>query len=240
MLSTYSDIRNEFLARTGIQTSTAYYTDAIIGSWAKEANRFATGYKKWPHTEGRVATTYAGGSGDNSDEYFFEGYKADTFRMMIIGGKRLQKLNFEDYMIMMESEPTSTERVYSDFGRLVYINPRADVSGSLVAYGQYVPVDIDITDESATTVFSGRDEEGNDAIVEEMISYQKRREQKLKEAQVYHQSAMDILEGLWKKIEDEQYAYQTSRSRGGMFKRMNILGGAVQDELIRRDQFPFG
>ena len=236
MLTTFSDIRNDFIRKAGIQTTAAGYTDAIIGGWAQQAARFATSYKKWPHTEGRISTTFASGA----EEFLFEGYKADTFRMLIIGGKRLQKLNFEDYMIMKEENPTATDRVYSDFGRLVYVNPLVDASGTLTAYGQYTPVDIDTTDESSTTVFSNVDEEANGAIVDEMLSYKMSREQKDKEAQFYHERAVATLDSLWSRLEAEQYAYQTHRTRGGWFKRMNILGGAVQDELIRRDQFPFG
>lgn len=236
MLSTYADIQTDFVRKMGIQTTSANYTDAIIGAWAQQAHRFATSYKKWPHTEGRVSTTFVAGT----EEWSFEGYKADTFRMLLIGGKRLQKLNFEDYLILKEEDTTSTEKVYSDFGRLVFINPNLSISGSLVAYGQFTPVDIDITDNTATTVFSNCDEEGNAAIVDEMISFAMSREKKPKEAQFYHSKATDALDALWKRLQDEQYAYQTSRARGGMFKRMNLLSGGVDDELIRRDQFPFG
>ncbi len=236
MLSTYSDIQNDFIRKAGIQTTSAGYTDAIIGAWFQQANRWATSFKKWPHTEGRVSTTFATGS----EEWSFEGYKADTIRMVIIGTKRLQKLNFEDYMIMKEENPTSTDRVFTDYGRLVYINPLADVSGTMTAYGQYTPIDPDITDAAAVTVFSNCDEEGNEAMVQEMLSYLMTREKKDKQAQFYHERAVAILEGMWDRVGGEQYAYQTHRARGGWFKRMNILGGGVQDELIRRDQFPFG
>lgn len=236
MLTTYGDLQNALLRKMGISTTSAGYSDAIVGGWIQQATRWATSYKKWPHTEGRTSTTYAAGT----EEWSFEGYKADSFRMLIIGSKRFQKLNFEDYMIMKEENPTANDRVFSDFGRLVYINPLADASGTLTAYGQYVPVDIDITDLTATTVFSGVDEEANGAILEEALSFANARDKKPQEAAGNHAAAVLILEELWKRLEAEQYAYQTHRARGGWFKRMNILAGGVNDELIRRDQFPFG
>jgi len=109
-----------------------------------------------------------------------------------------------------------------------------------VAWGQYAPVNIDVTDLTAQTVFSDGDEEGNEAIVEEVLSYANTREKKENEVNFHHTRATQILDNLWNRIKDEQFQYQTHRSRGGMFKRINVLGGGVDDELIRRDQFPLG
>lgn len=234
MISTYNDISTDFIRKLGISTTSAYYSDAIIGSWAQQATRFATSYKKWPHTEGRVSTTFA-----STEEWSFEGYKADTFRLLQIDSKRLNKLNFEDYQIFREEDSSGSDRVYTDFGRLVFINPNIDLSGTLTAYGQYTPVDIDITDLTATTVFSGKDEEANEAIVQEMISYAKTREKKSTEAEFFHKRALAILDGLWQRIQDEGYGYQTHRTRGGMFKRINVIDSGVEDDKIKRDQFLF-
>lgn len=235
MLSTFADIQSDVVRKLGISTTSAYYTDTILNDWIKQAHRWATSFKKWPFTEGRVSTTYTG-----SEELSFEGYKAESFRMLLIGGKRYQKMNYEDYLILKEEDAASTEKVYSDYGRLLIVNAGAGGSGTLTAYGQYAPVDIDATDATAVTVFSSGDEEGNEAIVEKVLEFAYSRDQKPQDALIHLQKANAILESLWKKCEDEQYAYQTSRQRGGMFKRFNILAGGMDDELIRRDQFPFG
>lgn len=169
----------------------------------------------------------------------FEGIKTDSIRILQIGDKRLLKLNFEDYQIFREEEPSGEDRVYSDFGRLVFINPNTGLSGTLTAWGQYAPVDIDMTDTSSTTVFSNYDEEGNEAIVEECLSYAKTRAIKENEAIVHHQKAIKILGDLYDRIRDEQFNYQTHRSRGGMWKRINVVDGGVEDDKIQRDQFLF-
>lgn len=233
MLSNFSDIQTDVVRKLGITTTAAYYTDAIINTWIQQAARWAAAYKKWPFTEGRVSTTYAG-----SEELSFEGYKAESFRMLVIGGKRYQKMNYEDYLILKEVEPNSTERVFSDYGRLVIVNAGAGDSGTLTAYGQYQPVDIDVTDNTAQTVFSNGDEEGNEAIVEKVLEFASAREKKSEEALLHLQKASAILETLWKKCEDEQYAYQTSRQRGGMFQRIDVVNGGLPGELYKRDQFP--
>lgn len=234
MISTYGDIKNDIIRKLGIATTAINYSDAILDGWIQQGHRWVTSFKKWPHTEGRLNTTYTG-----IEEIQFEGYKADSFRMLQIGGKRLNKLNFQDYQIFREEDASGSDRVFSNYGNLVFINPNMGLSGTLTAWGQYTPVDIDVTDLTATTVFSGRDEEANEAIVDEVISYAKTRDQKPKEADFYHNKAVAVLNGLWERVRDEAYAYQTHRTRGGMWKRMNVIDSGVEDDKIKRDQFLF-
>ena len=235
-LRTQNDIFTEVLVRNNRTTTDSFITDAMLKSWLIDAHVWATAFHKWPFTEGRVQTTYATGTGPNSDEFFFEAYKADSFRIIQVGGKRLEKLNFEDYQIFREEEPEADDRVFSDFGRTVFINPRADVSGTLVAYGQYQPY-IDVTDYTSTTLFSDYDEEGNEAIVEKMSGYLKRREHLAQEAELHDQRANAKLEEVWKRVQDEAYAYKTHPDRGGMYKRFDVIQGLGADELFQRDQF---
>ena len=199
----------------------------------QRATRWATSYKKWPHTEGRLSTTYTSAS----EEWDFEGYKADSLRIVTIGGKRLDKLNFEDYLIMREEQPDANDRVYTDYGRLVYVNPKIDLSGTLTVYGQYTPIDIDMTDTNSVTVFSNRDEEGNEAIVEEVLSYAHTREKKKGEAKFHHEKAVSILDGVFGNIEDEQFNYKTHRTRGGMWEHLDVVEGDYRDDLFKRNQF---
>lgn len=234
---TRDDVFTQVLVRNNRTTTDGFITDANLRQWYRDANMWAAAFHKWPFTEGRVSTTFTStAGGPNGDEWNFEGYKADSFRMVQVGGKRLRKLNFEDYNILREEEPASDERVFSDFGRTVFINPNIDASGTLTAWGQYQPY-IDITDETAKTIFSDYDEEGNEAIVEKMTGFLKRREHLTQEAELHDQRAAAKLEEIWKRILDEQYAYQTSSARGGMFKRVDILKGDLSSETFRRDQF---
>jgi hypothetical protein len=235
MIANFGDIKDQVVVRLGISTTSAFYTDDILNDWIQGATRWASAYKKWPMSEGRVSTTFTA-----TEEWSFEGIKTDTIRLLQVGGDRFQKLNFEDYQIFREVEPGSDEKVYSDFGKIVFINPGADASGTLTVWAQYQPIDIDVTDTTAKTVFSDWDEEGNEAIVHKTLSYAFTREKKENEAAVHDAKAVSILERLWENIQGEQFQYQTHRSRGGMWKRINILAGGVDDEIIRRDQFPIG
>jgi len=234
MITTYSDIRTDVLDKAGLATTAGFITQDMLNNWIQQAERWATSFKNFPCTEGRVSTTWTG-----TEELTFEGYRSDSFRYLKVGEKRFRKLNFEDYEIFKEEEPDSEEKVYTDFGKLVLINPRADVSGTLTAFGQFEPAPIDVTDEESTTVFSNGNEEGNEAIVEKVLSFIESRKQDDNAAAKHLESAEGILDKMDEAVDERQFRYQTHRSRGGMFKRINVLGGGIDDELIRRDQFPF-
>lgn len=231
-MKTQSDIITEVLVRLNQTTTAAFYTDAMLSAWTDQAHKWAAAQHKWPFTEGRATTTYT-----TTEEWNFEGYKADSFRIVQVGTKRLNKLAYEDYLIFKESEPSASDRVFSDYGNTLFINTAVDSSGTLTVWGQYTPATLDATDPTVQTVFTPTAEEGNDAIVEKVLYYAKVKEKKMNEAAVFETQAKLKLEELWKRIQDEQYAYQTHRDRGGMFKRIDVLSGLQNDEVWKRDQF---
>lgn len=242
---TRDDIFREVLVRNNRTTADQFITDTILKNWYTQATDWAYSYHKWPFTEGRLSTTFAGGNGPDGDEWYFEGYKANSFRFIRIGGKRLEKRNFTDYKILMEEEPGKTDRIWAEFGRTIYINPYADVSGSLYAYFQYQPY-IDVTDETAPTLFSGFDEEGNEALIQIMSSYMYTRENQIptlvrgkpiSPSIIAMENAQQLLDNVWQRILDERFTAQTDLDRGGMFKRIDVLRGRGQDELLKPNQF---
>ncbi len=117
-------------------------------------------------------------------------------------------------------------RIFSDLGRVYYINPRIDVSGTVAVWGQYTPTSL-TGEPTDTTVFSG-EEEGNEAIVEMMMSYARKREKKLNESLTHTKEAQRILDELWVKIQAEQYGYQLPPD-DGMFKRFDVLKGDFEE-----------
>lgn len=245
MLRTRDDIFTTVLVRGGRSTTDSFITDTILKSWFSDAHNWAASSYKWPFTEGRVQTTFATAGGPNSDEWYFEGYKADSFRIVQVGGKRLQKLNFDDYQIYREENPTGDDRVFSDLGRTVFINPYIDCSGTVVAYGQLQPY-VDVTDETGLTVFSDHENEGNEAIVEKMLSYLYDRDNTSVDVSgdkvgsrsvAYEMKAQNRLDRLYKRILDEQYAYQTHPDRGGIFRRFDVIKGRGESDLFHEDRF---
>lgn len=242
---TRDDIFREVLVRNSRTTADSFITDTILKNWYIQATDWAYSYHKWPFTEARIQTTFATGAGSNSDEWYFEGYKSNSFRLITIGGKRLEKRNFTDYQILLEEEPGKTDRIWAEWGRTIYVNPYADVSGTMVGYFQYNPV-IDVTDETAATLFSGFDEEGNEALIQMMSSYLFDREnlapsvsggKAISPAIAARQNAQQLLDQVWQRVLDERFTAQTDLDRGGMFKRIDVLRGRGQDELLKPNQF---
>ena len=236
MLNNVGDLITEVLVRNNRTTTDGFITDAMLQDWTREANSWATSFHKWPFTEKRDFTSTWSGTEEITYASLGTGYRTDSIRMLLIGGKRLKKLNYEDYLIFREEESSSDERVFSDYGRTIFINPNADVSGSFVPYGQYTP-NVDPTDLTATTIFSDYDQEGNEAYVEKMTSYLKRREHLAEEAELHDQRAAAKLEEIWKRILDEAYKYQGHRSSGGIWERFDVLGGGNFDDLTKENQF---
>lgn len=230
-MRTRDDIFTEILVRNNLTTTDTFITDAYLKSWFRDAHVWASSYHKWPMTEGRVSTTFT-----TTEEWQFEGYKADSLRIVQIGGKRLTKLNFEDYQTFREEESSANDRVFTDFGKLVFINPAIDLSGTLTAWGQYQPY-VDVTDETGVTIFTNFDDEGNEGILEKMSSYLKRRLGNTQSAELHDQRAVAKLDEVWKRVLEEQFKNQTHPASGGMFKRVNVLHGGLSDEIMHRDQF---
>src|SRR3990167_5351395 len=236
-LNTIGEIKDEFLVRGQVSTTAAFYSDAILNSWIDQGHKWASGYKKWPFGEGRVSTTYASLVTDEdgllAGEYP-EGWKPDSIRMLRIGGKAFQKTQFYQFTKFFEDNPESDKKLFSDYGRRYYVNASAG-SGTVVVWGQFTP-SLDLTDTSATTVFSSAAEEANGAIVDYMLYLSKIREKDLKTAVGHLQVARATLDALWDSVKNEQYGYQGVDGEG-MFKRIDVLGGALRDDLFKRDQF---
>ena len=235
---TSGDIKTEFLVRNQTSTLAGFYTDTILKDLLDVSHKWAAGYKKWPFTEGRVSTTFAS-LGTSEDGWLVgeypEGWKPDSIRLLTIGGKRVKKTDFYKFQSFLEDNDSNDERMFTDHGLRYFVNPNIDISGTVTVWGQYTPTDLDATDTSAQTVFSSS-EEGNEAIVEMMLSHAKKREQNLQESIAHKKEAVLILDELWKKIQDEQYNYHTVND-DGMFERVDVLGGALRDDLFKRDQF---
>lgn len=230
------ELKTEILVRSGKDTTSAWTSEAFINDWINQAHQWAAGYKPWPFAEGRTSTTYT----SVSEEWNFEGYKANSFRFVEVGGKQLQKLSFQQYKEFKEARPGDNDRICADFGATLLINTFADVSGTLTVYGQYQPANIEDgdTNDAINSVFSGIATEGDEAIIEEVLGKIANRDTKTDEATAHHTKAEKLLDKLWLRYEDEQFKKQSHPKSEGMFKRFDVLRGRNTDDLLNTDQFP--
>ena len=236
MLSDVSDIINEVLVRNNRTTTDSFITDQMLEDWLRESNAYCSTRYKWPFSEVRDYTLAWDGSEQIDYSSFTINFKADAIRLLQIGGKQIRKTSFDEYQQFREDRPSDDEKVFSDFGRIIYINPNISLTGTIAAFGQYSPT-IDPTDASATTIFSTYDQEGNEAIVELMTAYLKAREHLPDEQVLYKQMCNATLDELWKKVQAEQYNYKPGRGSRGMWEHFDVVEGGYRDELFNRDQF---
>lgn len=238
-LRTNNDLITEVLVRNNRTTTDSFITDSTIQGWLKDAHDWASAFKKWPMTEGKNSTT-ASSVGTSPEGYirlsYPEGYKSDSIRLITVGGKRTQKKNFYKFQQFVEDNPNDTSKIWTDYGREVLFNPNiSEFSGTIVSWGQYMPI-LDVTDLTATTIFSDYDQQGNEAIVHKMTSYLKRREHLAEEAELYDKKASDVLMEVKGLIDDEQFGYQDTQNEG-MFKRFDVTRGGFKEDIFRRDQW---
>lgn len=243
-MRTRDDIFTEVLVRNNRSTTDAFITDTNLKNWYKNAHNIAAARHKWPFTEGKASTTFVTTAQDelgNTVIAYPEGWKADSVRILAIGGKRLQKLEFSSFLRYLENNSQSYQnnnsRIYSDYARQMYVNSGVDLTGTLVVWGQYMPI-IDVTDENGLTVFSDYDEEGNEAIYEFMTARLKEKEHLDSEVLEHQKKAQDILDDLWKRIQDEQYNYQTKDQ--SMFDHIDVIRGRGTNnngDRFRENQF---
>lgn len=248
-LNTNMDCISEVLVRLNQSSAAAFYTDSILSAWYNDAYKYVAGYKKWPVTLYVDSSTNQASPTIGTDGYTYP----TNFRSMSIrwlkdsnatpSSTMYDKVRYQDYLQYQSDFPTGKDRVFSDFGRTFYVNANI-ATGTLYVYGQIVPAVADWTAAASTTLFSGGDEDVNEAIVEQMLSYALTREKtptsfyrgKFISAAIYHHTAaQEILDATWVKYQDEEYAYQTKNRE--MFKRFSVERGALRDDILRRDQF---
>jgi len=109
-------------------------------------------------------------------------------------------MQYQQYKALQEDTPDDNKKVFTDFKLNYYLNPNADVSGTITVWGQFTPTDLDTTDDTATTIFSNHEEDGNEAIVEAMLSELEQRSNNPQAAQRHMQKSTQLLKNLLKSL----------------------------------------
>jgi hypothetical protein len=179
----------------------------------------------WPMTEGRRNMAYS-----TEEQDYPSDMKSDSVYMLLIGGKRYDKKNFQSYQVYREDQPDRDEKIFSDWNRTLFINPNAGASGTIVCYGQVILTDINTS--ASTTVFSVAEPEIDEAMVQlayaELLDSEKMKNPQ--KAQVVRQNAFAVVDGVWDTIKLKQYTYQDKSAQ--MFKGIDVLNGNVDDDNI--------
>ena len=228
---TFATLITEVVVRGGIDTTIGFYTDTILEREINLAYKWATAFKKWPFTE-YMDKSGAFTSGTEEYSYPNTGFRTDSIRILKIGDDLFEKILFKDYLQFREDYSSSEKKIFSDYGRVVYINPNC-TSGTIYAYGQLIPTDL--SNSTDATIFTNYDEEADEAVIERTLSILYKRGKKMQEMTEADSRARQLLSELWDRIVAEQHTYLPKES--GMWKRIDIVNGEYWDDEINPLQF---
>lgn len=245
-MRTGADIATAFLVRNNRTTADSFITDSYLDMWLDDAHKWAAGYKKWPMTEnitelgtfGTEKLPYSGARDTN--------IKMDSIRLLAVGNissigtmTPFKRVAYSEYLSYRQFTVAGVDAIFADFGRNVYVNTLASgASGTVYAFYQYLPATLGVG--TSTTIFSDYDDDANEAVVEKMTAYMKRREHLPQEAELHDARAEAKLDLVWKTIQDEKATYQPAPGSQGMWQRFDVLRGrGLQPSELSPNQFIF-
>lgn len=161
-MKTFKEMCDELKRRLMIVDSSTLYTDDIIKKVINDAHQWATSEYNWPeYSKALKAVTFVG------HDYYDYPLSFQTFSItnLFVDNKRYFPKNFFDFQDFRNSDnPDTSKRYYATYGRWFFLYPTPSASNLVIAvYGQ-TKAD-DLVSNSDTTIFSGYDEKGNEAIV---------------------------------------------------------------------------
>jgi len=232
------EIKTEVLVRLGKNTTSAFYTDSMLEDWINQSHKWAAGYRQWPFTE-YMDKSLSFVSGTEEYAYPNVGLRTDSIEMLKIGteanwtenqsfGKKL----FTDYMKYRENYSDEDDEIFSDYKRTIYINPNC-TGGTIYALGQLLPADMVVGDggDSDKSVFStAAEDEGDEAIIESVLSKAWKKEKKFSVSLQHYTLAKSILDDMWGRIKNDQSDYQTKDRK--LFEDFDVIKGTTKGENI--------
>lgn len=206
----FSELQEELQARLSIATTNTFWTPTMLKAWLNQANKWACAYKPWPFTEKAVYTT----SRANALYYDYPPkFRSDSIRILTIDQgdgtvAEYKKVRYEDFMRYIRDYPSGTDKIFSDFRRQYFINPKITVNGrEICLWGQEKPDTL--INDTDTTPFAKGDEVGEEAIIKRALSIALQKARKYQEAGIQRDEAKLILEEYWTRIQEEQAGYIT-------------------------------
>ena len=155
-MALYSELQTLVFTRLGADTTSTYITEKNVRDWLNEAHIWASSYKKWPFTEYMDESgTYTPGT--SAYNYPNTNFKTDSIRFLLVGTTPFAKKIFSDFGQYFVDYPSGTDKIFTDYGRILYINPNC-VAGTIYTFGQLTPPTLGlVASSSSSTVFNNYD-----------------------------------------------------------------------------------
>lgn len=185
----------------------------------QNAYLWATSLYSWPELEkAKEATSIIG------QEYYDypSNFRTDTLgEFLYFNGQAYRRKAWNDYLEHQRKYPSSTKRIFADYGRQYFIFPIPMVEAKITLWGQVQATQI--VDSLDTTIFSLHDDSGNEAVVKKALSdLVKRIDANLAKSE--EQGAITTLSVIWDKVQKRQQTAQTLNKP--MFQVQNFFPGS--------------
>lgn len=171
-MATRNDLVTELRDQLQAADNSTLYPESRLIKLIQDAYIWATQQFIWRDlVQGKITSTVA-----NGDYYDYpEEFRSDTIIRMEIDGDPYERKNFEDFLDYRQNNPTSTRRIFANYGRWFHVfpTPTSNGSGNLTVWGAIHADDLD--SESSETIFSNNKESGNEAVVRKALSVAIRR-----------------------------------------------------------------
>lgn len=216
-LQMQSRCRDDLMA----STSSTLFTTERIKDLLKEAHLWATALYSFPALEkARVAVLPSVFGGDQYMDYPTD-YRTDTMAEFIyVDGKAFKRIGWPEFTEHIRLHPSSSTRLFADYGRQVFIYPHQTAGVEVILWGQVQATQL--SGDSDETIFSRHDESGNQAIVDKAHADGIRNIDSTL-ADRLEQGAVTKLSIIWDKIaKRQQYAQPRNKA---MFNVPDFFGG---------------
>lgn len=166
-MNTRTDLETELKAQLQVGDNSTLFPSSRITTLIKNAYMWATQLYIWVDlVKAKCTSTYAG------QEYYDypEDFRSGTIVLLTVDGEPYENKNFKDYQLFKYENPSSTEKIFANFGRQFFIHPTPSTTGSnnIIVYGAVQAEELDeSTDE---TIFSGNKESANECVVKKALS----------------------------------------------------------------------
>lgn len=145
---------------------------ARLTTLIQDAYKWATGLYPW---QVLVKGKYTGTQADLAYYDYPEDFRTGTVVRVAIDGKEYNRKAFEDFLDYKERYSTSNKRIYALYARQIHVSPTPTTTDddNFEVWGA-VEAD-DLSASNSTTIWSGNNPTGNEAVVRKAFSVAMRR-----------------------------------------------------------------
>jgi len=134
-MRTRLDIKTKLQPKLMAVGTSTYFTPTRIEDQIDDSYLTVAAARQWPDIKkGFVTHTEAG---EDYYDYPDNCQTESVFKISVDGDSSYEKWDFEDFMKFVEDNPTSTDKIFSEYGRQIFIFPTPTTTGSanLILWG---------------------------------------------------------------------------------------------------------